>query len=503
MPPRLHSNSRISTLPASQRHDLAWPLRERIQWVRRFRDLLVRHEQILAELAYEEIGKPHHEFLTGDMLPLLASCRWHERNARRLLAPQRLRGKGIWQIGKKHSIERVPMGHVAIIATWNYPVQLLGIQLLQAIVGGNEVTVKPSEYVPRTQQCLLDLAVQAELPEGVLRWSSPNRDAGHEMLREHHFDHIIFTGSTSVGREIAAFAAQHMIPTTLELSGRDSAFVLEDADPVLAAESIWAAITMNAGQTCMAPRRVLVQSGVYRRFLDALAPRVAGSSPCKVINEASAHRVWHLVQDAIERGARTISGLQEQPRGRDLYPVALVDCPPDALLVAGDHFGPAIAVVPVRTLEDALAIHNACDQHLATSIFSQNRDRVRDLTSRLSSSTVTINDCILPAAHPASSIGGSANSGWGMTQGREGLLAMTRPVHTSITSAWLRPSMQPPSAAVLRRLRKLTRWLYGGFASQTIPSSSDLRAAVPSVSSSNNTIGTPSMSETSASSTRS
>ncbi len=460
---RIHPLSAEATSTTS-RYGPIWSLKARLRWVSRFRQLLVREEQKLAKLLDEEIGKPYYEFLTGEMLPLLAACRWHERHAYRLIRPQRLRGKAIWQFGQQHTTQRSPLGHVAIIATWNYPVQLLGIQLIQSIVGGNTVTVKPSERAPRTQQYLLALAEQAEVPNGVLHWTDSSRDAGELMLRSRHFDHIIFTGSTEVGRQIAAYAAQRMITTTLELSGRDSAFVLDDANPELAAEAIWTAVTMNAGQTCMAPRRVLVQSGIYSRFLDAIAPLVSSSKPVCVIDDASACRVWDLANDAVARGARSISGVIEQPRGRMLHPIAMVDCPPDALLVAGDHFGPALSVVPVRSLEDAVAIHSECDQHLATSIFSKNPHRVRELTERLNSSNITVNDCILPVAHPAASIGGSGGSGWGMSQGQEGLLALTRPLHLSVTSTWLRPSMQLPSPGGLALLRRIARWLYGGFA---------------------------------------
>ena len=190
-----------------------------------------------------------------------------------------MRGGAWWSIGQRHQVERVPLGRIGIIATWNYPVQLLGVQLVQALAAGNRVVVKPSERTPRTQALLLDLARRAGLPEGTLDVLPATRDAGAAMLQHAEMDHLVFAGSTAVGRRIAEAAARRLLPSTLELSGRDTAFVLADADPALAARTIWSAVTMNAGQTCMAPRRVLVDSRVYERFLAALArlPRAPGA----------------------------------------------------------------------------------------------------------------------------------------------------------------------------------------------------------------------------------
>jgi len=480
--------------PAVQ--ESAFALKQRLRWVARFRRLIAAHERELCKLVTEEINKPEHEVLTGELYPLLAACRWHERHAANILKPRPLRHKALWQIGQRHRVLCLPLGHVGIIATWNYPLQLLGIQLVQAIVAGNRVMVKPSERSPRSQLQLLELARQAGLPDGILQWCSADRDAGPAMLREHLFDHILFTGSTAVGREIAAYAAERLIPTTLELSGCDSAFVLADADVQLAAKTIWAAVTMNAGQTCMAPRRVLVYADIYRAFLDALAPLVSAAKPVRVIDEHAAERVWTFVRDAIDAGGRMLSGVCEPPVGSSLRPYAVVDCPHDAALVRGEHFGPAVAVVSVPSVEAALAVHRRCDQHLATSIFTSNRQTALTLATQLTSGTITINDCILPVAHPGASLGGHAQSGWGRSQGCEGLHAMTRSVHCSMTSRWIRPSVQTPSTRIVQRLRQLLHWLYGPATSgsETVPSppaSTATPNAMPSKQSLQTTLAQP------------
>jgi len=437
-------------------------LERRRAFIAAFRRAVAHHAEALCALIRDEVGKPTHEALLADIAPLLASCRWHERNMRRILRPHRVRGAGVFGLGQRHAVMRAPLGRVAIIATWNYPVQLLGIQIVQAIAGGNRVVVKPSERSPRTHLALLRLAASCGLPPGTITWTEPTREAGQALLISDRFDHIVFTGSTSVGREIAEIAASTLTPTTLELSGRDSAIVLADADPRLAAKAIWNAVTMNAGQTCMAPRRVLVESAIEPAFIDALAPLAAAARPLTLIDDAAATRCFDLARGAIAAGGRSLSAVVESPRGREMRPLAIVDCPPDVELVNGDHFGPILAIVRVRDEVEALRIHHRCGQHLATSIFSRSAGRIRRLTQSLEATTVTVNDAVLPTAHPATSIGGRGESGWGISRGREGLLAMTRPLFASTTSSWLRPPIDVPTPTMRGRMMRFLRWMYGG-----------------------------------------
>lgn len=440
----------------------AWPLPQRLRWLRSFRLLLAVHADTLAQEIAAEVGKPFFEALTADIMPLLAACRWHERMAPRILRSSRLGGRALWQFGQRHVQHREPLGTIAIIATWNYPVQLLGIQVVQGLMAGNRVIVKPSENAPRVQSYLVALMHEAGLPTQMLSCVEPTREAGARLLRENAVDHVVFTGSTSVGRAIAEWAAETLTPTTLELSGRDSAIVLDDADPALAASTIWHAVTMNAGQTCMAPRRALVHRDVYPAIVRELMPLAAAARPVRLISEAAAQATFNLAAQAITDGGRSASGVIEQPRGRDMRPLAILDCDPATPLVDGDHFGPALAVVPVDSVDNAIAIHARCDQHLATSIFTRDPSRARALAATLRASHITINDCVLPTAHPGAALAGTGRSGWGITRGREGLLSMTRTVTISTTSPRVRPPTGAPSEKLVAQMSKLVRILYAG-----------------------------------------
>jgi aldehyde dehydrogenase (NAD+) len=443
---------------------VAWAdLGERLRWVGAFRALVARHADELAVLVSNETHKPEWQALTGDVMPLLAACAWHERYSRGLLGPRRASRGPLWLLGNRTRIERVPLGRVAIIATWNYPIQLLGVQLVQALTAGNRVVVKPSEHAPRSQLRLLELAVAAGLPDGVLAAVPATREAGAALLEGRYagpIDHVVFTGSTQVGREIARWAAPRLVPTTLELSGRDSAIVLADADAALAARSIWNAVVMNAGQTCMAPRRALVDRTIYRRFVAALAPLAAGARPVRLISEGAARHTWEQAAAAVAAGGHSLSGVLEPSRGAWMVPVAVGECPVECALTDGEHFGPALAVVPVDGWDGAMTVHRRCDQRLSTSVFTRDVREARRLAAQLGSVYVTINDSVVPAMHPGTGVGGVGASGWGVSRGPDGLLAMTRPLYIASTSLRLRLPVGEVSGAALRGLRRMVRMLY-------------------------------------------
>ena len=428
--------------------------KERCRWARRFGRLIAADVDELSKLANEEIRKPEWETVAAEILPTVASCRWHARRAKRLLADRRLRDRPWWLPGQSVRVTRVPHGRVGIIATWNYPIQLLGVQLVQAVVAGNRVVVKPSERTPRTQIRLLELAALAGLDEFELEVRSADRQAGASLLEDPELDHVVFTGSTRVGGHVAIACAERLIPTTLELSGCDSVIVLEDADPVLAAKVAWAGLVMNHGQTCMAPRRILVHESIASRFIAALVPLAAGAAPRALADRESANRHRALVADAVRHGA-ILASLGEDERDDEIVrPQVAIGCPVEAEAFSADHFGPLVVTATWADEPSLLALHRRGGKHLATSIFTGDGARAARMAPRLGGGMVTINDTIIPFAHPAAPLAPAGDSGWGVSQGIEGLLSMTRPVVVSRTGRLRVPPGEPDDRAksMLRRL---------------------------------------------------
>ncbi|MBI1303897.1 MAG: aldehyde dehydrogenase family protein [Phycisphaera sp.] len=446
-------------------------LSDRLTWLRAFRDAVRESHPTLCGLASEEIGKTTFEAMVADVMPLVASMGWHLRRAKSILGPRRVGGGGLFGFGHAVERHRLPVGRVLIIATWNYPVQLVGIQLVQAVLAGNAVVVKPSERAPRTQAALLDLAIRAAdaIPSmrGSIEVRSASREEGRRVLAEERFDHVVFTGSTAVGRAIAEVCAQRLIPTTLELSGSDSAIVLDDADAVAAARAVFMGFTSNAGQTCMAPRRALVMRRAYAAFCDELARLVAGARRVTLVDAAAAEATHRAASAAISAGGRSIAGALEPVDGRAMRPVAVLDCPVDGdrsedlldALFMGRHFGPALAVRAVDSLEEAFALHARVGQYLATSIWT--RHPSVDLVARAEacgSSLVHFNSVLLPSAHPAIAITGTGASGWGGSRGESGLVGLTREVFVTRTSRFVSAPLDEPSAKVQSFLSKFIAW---------------------------------------------
>lgn len=430
-----------------------------IAWIRRWRRSIVGELPRLVGVCTEELGRPPFEILMSDIVPLLDACFWHEKRARRVLRPRRVGHGGLWRFGQRVTMRRTPLGRVAIIATWNYPYQLLGIQLVQAIAAGNSVTVKPSERSPRCQLALLKLARQAGLDASRLDWTDATREAGRELLEDRRFDHVVFTGSTEVGREVAGTLAGSLTPSTLELSGSDSAIVLDDADVGLAADSIYFALTLNAGRSCMAPRRVIVEDAAYDTFVSRFVPKFEQCAGVGLAEGPEAESCRTLIERARADGARVVSS--DPGNGDGFGPTAVIDCPVDSGIASSDHFGPAIAVIRSGDRSQTLSLAKATPKMLALSIFTSRPREAEAIARQVGTGFLTINDCLLPTAHPGTSISGVGPSGWGVSRGELGLLAMTRPQFVSKTSRKLRLPTDEPSQRVRRNIERFVRWRYG------------------------------------------
>src|SRR5205085_1951791 len=213
------------------------------------------------------------------------------RRAARVLAPRSVprRLRPAWLFGCSDIVHRRPWGVVGVIGTWNYPLYLNAGQVAQALVAGNGVLWKPSEYTPRTADVTHRLFLDAGFPAALFAKLPATREAG-PLLAEADIDYLVFTGSDAVGRRLAARLGERLVPSTLELSGCDAMFVLDDADVELAAKAAWFGVTLNRGQTCVAVRRILVHRAKYPAFADALRPLAAAAEPLPLLTGGQAEQ---------------------------------------------------------------------------------------------------------------------------------------------------------------------------------------------------------------------
>jgi aldehyde dehydrogenase (NAD+) len=417
-----------------RRQQEAWarlPLSQRLRPVRALRRLLVSSCDAVCAAVARDVDKPPEETLACEILPLADACRFLERTASRLLRPRRIatRHRPLWLWGQGDIVYRQPRGLVGIIGTWNYPILLNGVQLVQALTAGNGVLWKPSEVAPASAALLFDLLGQAGFPGDLVHLLEATRAAGAE-LAEADVDHVVFTGSAATGRRLAETLGRRLVSSTLELSGCDALFVLDDADLSLAARATWFGVMLNRGQTCLAVRRVFVPRARYEAFTAALAPLAAAAAPRRLAQAAQAEHASRLVQEALGEGARllTPSLTPERDGAAGLFtPTVILDARPEMALCREATFAPVLAVLPFDRLDDAVRQDGLCPYGLGAAIFTANPVRAERLAARLRVGLVTINEVIVPTAHPATPFGGRRDSGWGVTQGAEGLLEMTVP----------------------------------------------------------------------------
>jgi acyl-CoA reductase-like NAD-dependent aldehyde dehydrogenase len=434
---------------------LAWvarSVRERLHRIRSFRHLLAEAADELTAAVEKDVARPPAEVLGSDVLPLAAAAKFLEKHASRLLAPQKVHGTPLYLFGQKDVVHRRPWGVVGIIGTWNYPVFLNGVQLLQALAAGNGVLWKPSEYAATSAAIMFRLLSEAGFPLGLVQLLPAEREAGPRLL-ESDIDHLVFTGSAAVGRKIAVRLAERLIPSTLELSGVDAMFVLDDADVALAARAAWFGLTLNRGQTCLAVRRIFVQRGVHDALIAALRPMVENAEPMALVAQSQIEQAKNFINDAASKG-----GLPLKPTRCNGW--ALNECPPHIILNATpdmdvcriECFAPLTTVMTFDTIEHAITMDQQCPFALGASVFTRDTTFAQALAKRLRAGSVGINDLIVPITHPATPFGGRGASGWGVTQGADGLLATTTPQVVSCRRGTFRPHFSGPTPGLTRLL---------------------------------------------------
>lgn len=326
-------------------------------------------------------------------------------------------------------VVRRPVGVVAAITPWNFPISLLAWKLAPAFRAGNAVVAKPSPYTPLTTLRLGTILAEV-LPPGVLAVVTGGADVGEALVRHPRVAKVAFTGSIGVGRQIMRWAGPDLKRVTLELGGNDAAIVLDDADPEAVAERLyWSAFT-NCGQVCIAAKRLLVPRTLADRVIARLAdharatrvgPGLDPDTQLGPVNNApQRERVMGLVAAAREAGATIVAGGHPIP-GPGLFhePTVVTDVPPDHPLVADEQFGPVLPVLAYDRLDEALAIAGAGPYGLGASVWTADPTRADAIADRLEVGTVWVNHH--GEAVPDAPFGGLRSSGLGYENGMPGL----------------------------------------------------------------------------------
>ena len=383
---------------------------------------------ICAAIDQDFRGRARQETQLLEIFPSLEGLRHARRHLRRWMAPRRS-PTGLWFLPGRSRVVPQPLGVVGIVVPWNYPLYLAVGPATAALAAGNRAMIKMSESAPATGELLARLVAGRFSPDVLTVVNG-----GPEVAREFAalpFDHLLFTGSTAVGRHVMRAAADNLTPVTLELGGKSPAIVGRGIDLGEAAGRIVFGKCLNAGQTCIAPDYVLVPRERMDAFAAAARDAVARLYPrlrdnpdyTAIIDARHRARLTGYLDEARARGASVVEinpGGEDFAQSPKLPPTLVIGAPPDTRVMQEEIFGPLLPLVPYDTLEAAIAYVNARPRPLALYVFDHDRATVDQVVAETISGGVTVNETLLHIAQEELPFGGVGQSGMGEYHGRAG-----------------------------------------------------------------------------------
>jgi coniferyl-aldehyde dehydrogenase len=455
----------------ASRAQIEVPIGLRRDRLRRMRALIDTHGLALADAVQADFGVRSTRLTeVADFFVLRALLGDLEKHLASWMKTRRVRTPVYLQPASGH-IQRQPLGVVGVIGPWNYPLQLTLGPAATALAAGNHVMIKPSELTPHTSALLATVLHEAYAADELCVVQG-GADVAHEFASL-PFDHLFFTGSTGVGRKVAAAAAANLTPTTLELGGKSPCIIDASCDITSAALKIAHGKLLNAGQTCIAPDYVLLPRGREAEFEQAFATAVARLFPtlagnpdyASIVSDRHHARLQSLLAEAQAQGARVVDiqtgASPSAASSRQMNPALVFNAQPGQRLMTEEIFGPILPVLPYDRLDDAIASINAGPRPLALYWFGSDtaaRDRVLQHTV---SGGVTVNDTLLHIAHENLPFGGVGESGWGAYHGETGFLRFTQQKPVLVQSRFAMGSLfYPPYGQRFDQVMGLLkRWL--------------------------------------------
>jgi coniferyl-aldehyde dehydrogenase len=428
--------SLLGKLKAAQRKSAAPDYEARISHLEKLeRALIARKQDFVNAIAMDYGVRSKHETLAGEVMVLINEIKharahlheWMETDAREVS----------WMfMPARAEVLMQPVGVVGIMSPWNYPLQLAVGPLIGALAAGNRVMIKPSELTPDTGELLRTMITETFAPDHVSVVTGGVEVA--EAFARLPFDHLVFTGSTRLGKLVMKAAAENLVPVTLELGGKSPAIVAEGYSIPQAAQKIMYGKCYNAGQTCVAPDYVLLPKGRADAFVEecraafaAMYPYIQGNPDyTAIINDRHYQRLQGYLDDAKNRGAKVV---ELNPRkeeldsnARKMAPVLVLHAKDDALLMQEEIFGPILPIRTYESLDEAIGYVNDHPRPLALYVFDNDQRRIDKVLRETMSGGVGVNETLVHVAQTDLPFGGIGPSGMGHYHAREGFEAFTK-----------------------------------------------------------------------------
>lgn len=406
----------------------------------------------LVEAVVRESGKPRVEAKFADVFVALDTAEYFAKYGAKLLRPESVPHHSTVAKFKSGQLLQEPLGVVAIISSWNYPLAIPLSQIIPALAAGNAVLCKASDFTPECGALIEKLFRDAGFPDGLVTILQGGGDVGQALI-DAHPDKVFFTGSVFTGRHVAEACARELIPSVLELGGKDAMLVLADADmEVTTSAAVWGSFT-NCGQVCLSMERVFVESAASEEFLRACVEKTQklrlgpGNDPQSdvgpLIRPHHVQRMNELLADAVQGGAKVLCGGRPRPElGPSFFePTVITGVDSSMQLFRDETFGPILAVQIVPDANEAIRLANETEFALAASVWTRDTARGKAIARQLRAGTVMVNDALSAFAIAEAPHGGPGLSGWGRTHGAAGLQEM---VHLKYLDVDRLPGMEKP-----------------------------------------------------------
>lgn len=448
----------LNTLQNFFKTGVTKPAAFRKQQLRKLKEVIIAHEQDIYKALYTDLKKSPEECWVTENGIVLAEINNMIKYIDQWMEPEK-KATNLLNFPSKSYVFKEPLGVVLIIAPWNYPFHLLINPLVGAIAAGNCVVLKPSEHAPATAALMKKMIGSAFPPEYILYAEGDGGTLIPEMMSTFSFDHVFFTGSTVIGKEIYKMAAEKLTPVTLELGGKSPAVVEADADIKVAARRIAMTKFSNAGQMCVAPDYVLVhisqKEKLIQEFKDALQQffgndAAASDNFGRIINEKQFDRLAEYLKEG-----NIIQGGETDRNGLYIAPTLMDGVNVDSRIMQEEIFGPILPILVFDTKEQALALIEANKNPLAFYIFTGSTKKEKQWLHEVAFGGGCVNNASLHLTNHRLPFGGRGNSGVGMYHGKYSFDTFSHSKAVMKTPTWFDPSVKyPPFTGKL----KLFKW---------------------------------------------
>ncbi len=406
----------------------------RIDRIERAVRVVKKHQKAFVQAMNEDFGhRSEHQSLFTDVASSIGPLRHAQQNLKRWQKKDKRKvTPGILALlGAKAWVEYQPLGVVGVISPWNFPVNLTFTPLAGVLSAGNRCMIKPSEYTPATSAAMAaGFAEEFDEEEIAVITGGPQTGADFSGLA---FDHLLFTGATSVAKHVMRAASENLVPVTLELGGKSPVIISPKADMAPTTDALMAGKMMNAGQICLAPDYVFVPRDRMGEFVESSKRSVAKMYPTlldnpdytSVINARHFERINGYVDEARERGVEVveINPADEdfrQQSAHKIAPTLLIDPPEDSAVMQEEIFGPVMPIKSYESLDETLDYVNSHDRPLGLYYFGTDQEETQQVLNQTTSGGVTLNDVVMHVAQEDLPFGGVGHSGMGAYHGEDG-----------------------------------------------------------------------------------